>query len=151
MLASIRPHDIDLALLVHVTGALVLVGALITSAAAAVLSWRDDGFALARLSFSVMLFVAFPAWIVMRIGAEWVYSKEGLDALHPQPTWLNIGFQTADGGGLLLVIALILGGIGLRRRTQGRASGLLRLSGVLAAVLAAVYLIAVWAMGGKPT
>ena len=34
----------------------------------------------------------------MRIGAEWIYSKEQLDDLPDDPAWVGIGFITADGG-----------------------------------------------------
>ena len=47
----------------------------------------------------------------MRVGAEWAYLKgavwdEPADDL--QPTWLGIGFITAEGGGIILLVALIL-------------------------------------------
>jgi hypothetical protein len=86
----------------------------------------------------------------MRIGAEWVASKEHLNDLPNDPTWLGIGYATADLGGLLLLIALILGGIGLRRSRNGGGGGLLKTSSVLATLLVAVYVVTVWAMGAKP-
>lgn len=146
-----RPDDIDVALLVHVLGAMVLVGGLLTAAAAAIIGWRDEGIALRRLSYKTLLWVAFPGYIVMRIGAQWTESKEQLDTLPDDPTWLGIGYITADVGGLLLLIALILGGMGLRRAGRGGGSGLLKATGVIATVLVAVYVVAVWAMGAKPS
>ncbi len=146
-----RPDDINVALLVHVLGAMVLVGGVLTAAAASLIGWRDEGIALRRFSYKTLLWVAFPGYIVMRIGAQWTESKEHLDSLSEQPTWLGIGYITADGGGLLLLIALIIGGIGLRRARNGRGTGLLKASGVIATLLVAVYVVAVWAMGGKPT
>ena len=146
-----RPDDINVAVLVHVLGAMALVGALLTAAAAAIIGWRDEGTALRSLSYKTLLFVAFPAFIVMRVGAQWAASKEHLDNLSNPPTWLDIGFMTADGGAVLLQLALILGGIGLRRSRSGGGAGLLKASGVIATVLVAVYVVAVWAMGGKPT
>ena len=68
-----------------------------------------------------------------------------------EPAWIGIGFITAEAGGLLLLIALILGWLGIRRERKGGGSTLLRISGVIAAVLVLVYVIAIWAMGGKPT
>ena len=37
MFAAIRPHDIDFALLIHVLGAMVLVGGLITASGMAII------------------------------------------------------------------------------------------------------------------
>lgn len=146
-----RSDSISLALLVHVAGAMVLVGGLVTAAAAAIIGWRDGGIALRRLSYWTLLAVAFPGYIVMRIGAEWVASKEHLNNLPNDPAWLGIGYATADLGGLLLLIALILGGIGLRRSRNGGGGGLLKASSVLATLLVAVYVVTIWAMGAKPT
>ena len=41
----------------------------------------------------------------MRVGAEWVYSKEQLDKLKDDPTWITIGFITSEGGGIILSIS----------------------------------------------
>jgi hypothetical protein len=150
VLAAIRPDDINVALLVHVLGALVLVGALVTAATAGIVGWRDEAATLRRLSYKTLLFVALPAFVVMRIGAEWIYSKEQLDELPEDPSWIGIGYVTSDLGGLLLLIALILGGIGLRQSRSGGGAGLLKASSVIATLLVAVYIVAVWAMGGKP-
>jgi hypothetical protein len=49
-------------------------------------------------------------------------------------------------------VALVLGGIGLRRLRRGDAKGatLLKATTVLSLVLIVGYVIAVWAMTGKP-
>lgn len=150
MLASIRPDSINIALLVHVLGAMVMVGALVTAAAAAIVGWRDETGALSRLSYKTLLYVALPAFIAMRVGGEWTYVEENLDD-QPDQVWVGIGFITSDLGGILLLLALILGGIGLRRSRSGRGRGLLKASSVIAMLLVAVYIVAVWAMGAKPT
>jgi len=41
VLAAVRPHSWDLAVFVHVIGAMTLVGGLITAAAAGIVGWRD--------------------------------------------------------------------------------------------------------------
>jgi hypothetical protein len=146
MLAAIRAHDVDLALFVHVLGAMVLVGGLLTAAVAGIVGWREAAPRLQRFSYLTLLAVALPGWVVMRVGAQWTYSKEHLDKLPNAPTWIGIGFNTADGGGFLLLVALVLGGIGYRR---GR-DRLLNASAVISVVLVAAYLVSVWAMGGKP-
>ena len=113
------------------------------------IGWRDESIALRRLSYRALLAVALPGYVAMRIGAEWVYSKEFPSSY--DPTWLGIGYMTADGGGLLLLIALILGGIGLRKSREGGGTGLLKTSGAVATLLVAVYVVTIWAMGAKPS
>jgi hypothetical protein len=147
----IRPDSWNIALLVHVAGAIVLIGGLLTASASAIAGWNDEALTLRRLSYWSLLAVAFPGWIVMRVGAAWIASKEHLDNLKSNPTWLDIGFTTAEGGGLLLLIALILGGIGIRKSRSGGGGGLLKASSVIATILAAAYVVTVWAMGGKPS
>ena len=52
----------------------------------------------------------------MRIGAEWIYSKE--EEVNPQledAAWVGIGYIIADAGALLLLVSLITGGIGVRK------------------------------------
>jgi hypothetical protein len=153
MLATVRSHSWDLAVFVHVAGAMILMGGLVTAAGAGIVGWRDTASGLRRLSALTLFAVALPGWIIMRVGAEWAYSKEGWDELPDklQPTWLSIGYITADGGGIVLLVALILGGIGVRRARSGGGGGLLKASTVLAAVAIAVYVVSVWAMGGKPS
>ena len=146
-----RSDSVNFALLVHVAGAMVLLGGLVTAAAMAIAGWNDESVTLRRLSYWTLLAVAFPGYIVMRIGAQWVESKEHLDNLPNDPTWLGIGYITADAGALLLLIALIVGGIGMRKLRSGGGGGLLKASSVIATVLVAVYIVTVWAMGAKPS
>jgi hypothetical protein len=87
----------------------------------------------------------------MRIGAEWTLTKEHLDDLPSDPTWIGIGMGTSDAGGILLLLALVLGAIGLRRARNGGSMGLLKASGIIATVLVAAYVVAVWAMSAKPS
>jgi hypothetical protein len=150
VLASIRPDSINIALLVHVAGAMVMVGALVTAVAAALAGWRDETGALSRLSYKTLLYVALPSYIVMRVGAQWTFAKEKLDD-QPDQLWIGIGFITSDLGAILLLLALILGGIGLRRSRTGGGQGLLKASSVIATLLVAAYIVAIWAMGAKPT
>jgi len=153
MVAAIRPDSWNYALFLHVLGAAVLVGALVTAGSMLVLGWARDkggGAMFARLSFRTLLIVAIPAWFVMRIGAEWIRSKEfpsGAD----EPSWIGIGYVTAEPGGLLLLISVVLAGIGARRLAKGRgADWLTRSATVLTLVVLAAYLVALWAMTAKP-
>ena len=149
LLAAIRPDSWNWALLVHVAGAMILVGGLLTAGGAAALARRDDTGALVRFSYLTLATIALPGFIVMRAGAQWLYDKEGFTG-DDDPAWIGIGFGTSDLGALLLLIALVVGGIGLRRSRRGGGDGLVRASGVIALVLLALYIVAVWAMAGKP-
>jgi hypothetical protein len=98
----------------------------------------------------MLVLVALPGLILMRAGAAWIYDKEGYSGDN-DPTWIGIGFTTADGGVVLFLIALVLGGVGLRRFRQGEGGErLLKAAGVIALVLLAAYVVTVWAMAGKP-
>lgn len=153
--AAIRPYDWNLPLLVHVLGAMVLVGAIATAAGLLLTGWRrdapGDSAVLARLGFWTLLLVALPGFLVMRLSAEWVRSKEGIRA-GEAPPWIDIGYMTADAGSVVLLLALLLAGLGARqlRRSDGRRAGLTRASSIFAVLLLAAYVVAVWAMTAKP-
>ena len=151
VLAAIRPDDWNFPLLMHVFGAMILVGGLVAAVTALLLGWRRDSAWYSRLGFWSLLAVAFPAWWVMRIGGEWIASKEDFPE-GDEPDWLGIGYATAEGGGLLLLIAIIVTGIGVRRmrRQEGETSTLVRIGTVLATLVLIAYVVAVWAMSGKP-
>jgi uncharacterized membrane protein len=155
LLAATRPTGWDFPLFLHVLGAMVLVGGLTVAVAFQVLAWRKrdpaDVAAFSRAGFRALLTVALPGLIVMRIGAQWIYSKEGWSGDN-DPAWLGIGYLTADLGGILLLLTIILAGIGARRvgRTGGTASLLSRIATPLATILLIAYVVAVWAMTTKP-
>ncbi len=150
--AAIRPDDVNVVLLLHVAGAMLLVGGLLAGSAGLAAARGDVRWA--RAGYRSLLLVALPGWVLMRVGAELTYAEEGWDDLpagFDEPTWLDLGAAVADLGGLLLVVSLILGGVGLVRLRGGRGGGLLlRLTLVLAVVLLLAFLVAAWAMSGKP-
>ena len=149
ILATIRPDSWDFPLFLHVLGAMILVGGLLTGASSLALARGDARYL--RLGYFSLLAVALPGWILMRIGAEWIASKEGWTAKGaPTPTWLGIGFVLADAGGLILLVSLVAGGIGVRRLRAHKGTGLLKATLVLSIALLAAYIVAVWAMAGKP-
>ena len=155
MLAAIRPDSWNFPLLLHVFGAMVLVGGLITAFSAQFVGWHRgtpaDALGFGRLGFRALLYAAVPGWILMRIGAGWIYEEVGYTG-DDDPAWLGVGFITAEAGGLLILIATILAGVGVRRlRTSGaNGSGLIRVSTVLVAITLVAYVVAVWAMSAKP-
>jgi hypothetical protein len=151
LIAVTRPTDWNFPLFVHIVGAVLLVGGILT--AASLLGYARGDTRSLRLGYWTLLAIGLPGWIVMRIGAEWIYSKEGWDDLPEgidEPDWLGIGYIAADLGGLILLVSLILGGIGVRRLGQGKGAGLLKAVLVLSIILLAVYVVAAWAMAGKP-
>jgi hypothetical protein len=150
LLAIIRPDDWNLPLFVHVLGAMALVGTLLVVSTALLASWRRDGdesALLARFGLWTLIAGVLPSYVVMRIGAQWVESAEELSEAQEESTWIGIGYITADLGALLILISIVLSAIGLRR-SGGRAMP--RAVGVIATVLVAAYLVAVWAMSAKP-
>jgi hypothetical protein len=147
-LAASRPTDWNFPLFVHVLGAMILVGGLL--AGASIMTYARGGARALRFGYWTLLAVALPGYVVMRIGAEWLYAKEGLDELPDDPTWIGIGYGIADIGALLVLIALIVGGIGVRRQRSGGGTRLLKVAMIIAWVVLAAALVAVWAMSGKP-
>jgi len=149
VLAVIRPDSWNFPLFLHVLGAMILVGGLLTGASSLGFARGDVRFL--RLGYWSLLAVSLPGWILMRAGGEWIASKEGLTKSGVNsPTWLDIGVLLADLGGLILLISLIVGGVGVYRLRKGKGSGLLKATLVLSIILLAAYVVAVWAMAGKP-
>jgi hypothetical protein len=151
LLAAIRPDDQSLALLLHLVGATVAFGALLASATSLALARGDTR--LLRLGYFSLLLVGLPGLILLRLAGEWLYRLQNWDDLPEQidePAWLGIGFIVADWGGILFLLALALGGIGVYRLRDGKGTRLLELTMVIALVLVVAYVVAVWAMTGKP-
>jgi hypothetical protein len=153
MLAAIRPGIQDFALLLHLVGATVVFGALLTSATSIVFARGDTR--LLRLGYFSLLLVGLPGLILLRLAGQWLYQLQKWNDLPSQfarPTWLDIGFIVADWGGILFLLALVLGGVGVRRLRDGKGGTLLlRSTMVISLVLIVGYVVAVWAMTGKPS
>ncbi len=169
-IVAFRPDSWNLPLLVHITGATILVGGMLTAAIAFLTAGGDVR--RLRLGFHSLLFAALPGLIVAKIGATAIWSKESshsfIGAAFPHsddPRWIMIGGTALDGGGALLVLALILGWFGLKRLDGGQGdflakvpvvknmSGatLLKGSTIISVVLLVGYVLAIWAMGAKPS
>jgi hypothetical protein len=151
LLAIVRDDSLNFPLFVHVLGAMVLVGGLLAGASALGFARGDVRFL--RLGYWSLLAVALPGWVVMRAGAEWIYRKEHWDDVpsSAEPDWITIGAVMADIGGLIFVVSLIAGGIGVYRLREGKGSGLLKATLALSLLLLAGYVVAIWAMAGKPS
>ena len=153
ILAFTRPDSWDLPLFVHILGAMVLVGALTLSAVSLIAAWRSGSAPLTKLGFMSLFYGAIPGYILMRGGAQWIAHKEGLDKDNVDLSWINIGFSVSDLGFVLLAVALVIGGIAVRRINRGEG-GTPRVSARIATGLVSLFLIAclvaVWAMTTKP-
>jgi hypothetical protein len=148
LVADIRPDSWNFPLFLHILGATVMFGAVTAAVGTLLLTpgGGGDPEGLRRFAFRVLLFVGLPAYIVMRIGAQWIYSKEGLEDAPDDPAWIGIGFIVADLGLLVFLAALVLSGIAVRKRHTGMGKA----AGVLGAILLVAMVVAVWAMGAKP-
>jgi hypothetical protein len=142
MLALIRPDAWNLPLFLHVLGATVLFGTVgvVAVAGFAVRRTSAHQLLLARVAQRTYLLGVIPAYIVMRVGAQWINGKEFPNG--NEPGWVGVGFLVSDAGALLLVVVGIL--LAVRRQR------------ILLAVplLTALYVIALgvaWvSMSGKP-
>ena len=132
MVAAARPHAWDLPLFLHVLGAMVLVGSVGTAALLAFVAWRRPGVPLfGRAAFWSLLAVGVPAYLVMRVAAQWTYSKEGFSG-SGDPTWITIGFLAADVGVLALLLTT---GLAFWWKRGGAS-----VAGRIVAVVASAYL-----------
>lgn len=151
VLALIRPHDWVIPLFVHILGAMVLVGALTLAAVCLIAYLRSGSPALARLAYRTLLYGALPGYVVFRLGAAWIASKEHLT--NSNLKWIGIGYGVSDFGAALLIAAIVIGVISMRRMMRGiepSPIGARVVTGLVSLVLIA-YLFAVWAMTTKPT
>jgi hypothetical protein len=150
-LAILRPDEWDFPLLVHVLGAMLLVGTLTVALTILGGAWRRKGdateaAAMRRLGFQTLLVAGIPSYVVLRVGAEWIASEEELD--EAEADWIDVGYITANLGALGLVVATVVGWLAVRRGAAGGPLG--RVATILVALLLAGYLVAVWAMTTKP-
>jgi hypothetical protein len=122
-------------LFLHVLGAMLLFGAVLAAVVANVAGHRAAAFK--------SLLVAVPAWVLMRGGAAWVYSNGYSAAKHQ--SWLQIGMNVADGG--LLVLLLAIGAAYWSQRTSSLRAR--RIASALCAVYLVLLAVAWLAMSGK--
>ena len=145
MIAFLRPDAWDFALFVHVLGAMALfggVGAIFLLSLAGQRIPEQAVFAR-RTAFVTLLAVVWPAYVVMRVGAQWIFDKEDLDP--DMPTWISTGIVVGDGGALVLIALTVLGWLALRRKPS-----VARYFVGLAGVYLVALVVAWWAMTAKP-
>jgi hypothetical protein len=153
-LAFIRPDEWNFPLFIHVLGALTLTGTTVLATTSLAAAWRDGSLTATRLGYRSLLLGVIPAWIVMRVGAQWIADEEGYADLDEPPAWIDIGFITAEPVFLLVIIATVLAGLAVRR--AGRAAGGdapsvgVRVAAGMTGFALAAYIVALWAMTTKP-
>jgi hypothetical protein len=151
-LAVVRPDSWDFPLFLHIGGAMALVASLIVALYAVRIARERGDQPAAQFAYRVLWRFTLPAYIVMRVGAQWIVSKEKLE--DSNDAWIGIGFLTSDAGLLLVIAGLILTGLMARRAKQGTSvagAGQLRAAGIIAGILVLAYLVTIWAMTTKPT
>jgi uncharacterized membrane protein len=152
VVAVVRPNSWNLPLYFHIAGAMLLVGSLVVALFALAIARRRGDQPATAFAARVLFLGTLPAFIVMRVFAQIMVSKEHLD--NSNASWLGVGFSVSDGGFLFLIITLILVGLMARRAKRGQsvAGALpLRISGVLMGILLVALVVAVWAMTTKPS
>jgi uncharacterized membrane protein len=153
VVAAVRGSSVNFPLFLHVLGAMLLVGTLLAVAVALLISWRRRWAApgLVRFGLLALPIGVLPAYVLMRIGAQWTESREHLGDLPEDPSWLGVGYVAADAGAVLILVSLVLAFFGLRRLRAG--SGGTRpaaAAGIISVLLLAAYVVAIWAMSAKP-
>jgi hypothetical protein len=142
MVAAIRPDSWNLPLFLHVFGAIVLAGAMASTALATRVAGATA--TLRGLPFRILLLAAIPAWVLMRFAGQWIDSKEDVAG---DPTWLGIGFAVADAGVVVILVATVTAWWAAKRPDR-------RWPRQTVAILALAYLAALavswWAMSAKP-
>jgi hypothetical protein len=142
MLALLRPDSFNLPLFLHVLGAMTVTGA---TAAAFVCAVSEPRWPWLRMVLArTLIFATFPAWILMRLGGAWEDSRSpiGDDA-----GWLGVGYIVADAGFVLLIVAMILAAVGVRRPQRNWP---IRTVAVITGLYFAALIVAMFAMTGKP-
>jgi hypothetical protein len=146
ILALVRPGSWNLPLFLHVLGGTLTFGA---TATVAILAFAgrpassERALWLRGLAFRIGILVLIPAWVLLRVAAGWIDSKE---FPHHEPGWVGVGYPVTEGGALLIVVMLVLAWLS-RRKLKSRAAAVVPW-------LASVYLVALgiawFAMSAKP-
>jgi len=144
VIAALRPDAWDFPLFLHVLGAVLLFGGSASLAVLSIAGLRipEHAVLLRVLAFRTTLIVVWPAYLVMRVGAQWILSREGLE--DTSPGWVGVGFIVSDAGVVVLLLLTLLGWLARRRPRAG----------TWFAGLSVLYLVALgvawFAMSAKP-
>jgi hypothetical protein len=142
MLALLRPDNWNFPLFLHVLGAMTVTGATAAACVAAVSSRRRPWLRL--VVARTLLLAVFPAWVLMRAGGAWEDSRSSIG---DGKGWLDVGYLVGDVGFVLIIVALILGAVGVRRPERRWP---IQAVAVITGVYFVALLVAMFAMTGKP-
>ena len=142
MVAIIRPDSWNFPLFLHVLGAATVTGATAAAFVGAVLSRRWPW--LRRVVARTLLLAVFPAWLLMRLGGAWEDSRSPIG---DGSTWLGIGYIVGDAGFVLLIVAMILGAVSVRKADRRWP---IQAVAVTTGAYFVALLVAMFAMTGKP-
>ena len=92
-------------LFLHVLGAMTLFGAILAAVILSYAAWPKPELAFLPKAAFWALVSGIPDYIVLRAGAQWIYSNEGFSGKN-DPAWIGIGFGVSDAGLLLLLLAI---------------------------------------------
>lgn len=142
MLALLRPDSFNFPLFLHVLGAMTVTGA---TAAAFVCAVSEPRWPWLRLVLArTLIFATFPAWILMRLGGAWEDSRSPIG---DNAGWLGVGYIVADAGFVLLIVAMILAAVGVRRPQRNWP---IRTVAAITGLYFVALIVAMFAMTGKP-
>ena len=150
LLAAHRPTDWNFPLFLHVFGAMVLVGGLLTGASILAFA-RGDTASPSRV-------LRLARGRAARLGAD--AHRRRVDQLEgglgrppgevDEPSLARHRVVSADVGGMILLVPS-LSAESASTGSEGQGAGLLKATLILSFVLLAAYVVTVWAMAGKPS
>jgi hypothetical protein len=153
MIAVVRPDSWDFPLFLHILGAILLFGAVASVAVLAFASLGREPLAaglLRRIAFATLLVGVWPSFVLMRVGAEWIRSKEFPNGA-PEPDWVGAGYLISDLGVVVLAVLTLLTWLAAR---QTKLEQPRPVTAPIAAGVTGLYLVALvvawWAMTAKP-
>jgi hypothetical protein len=144
--ASLCGPTCGVQLYVHVLGAVLLFGGVLAVtllASAALTRPPEQALFLRQIALWTTLLLVIPAFVVMRVGAQWVQNHEGLDK--QTPGWVNAGAVISDGGVIVIVLLALFAWLATKRPRLGPY--LAGLGGLYFIALAVAW----FAMSAKPS
>jgi hypothetical protein len=155
---AIASRDWEFPLFLHVLTAMILVGTVFAVAFALVFAWQrgegGDQVTFTRFAYKALLYGVIPAWVLMRIPAQWVFEESpwGDQGFGEEDRWIQVGLLATEGGIVTIIAATILARLSLKRlERDGSDSRFGRLAALAVIGLLLLLLAAIYTMTVKPT